>query len=79
MTLGEFIEGLNRLATEYPIALQMEVVYCDDDVDENYHPIVFPPTMCQFHDVETLSELVGYYIDEIDDISLTDCNAVCIN
>lgn len=78
MTLGEFIEGLNRLTTEYPVALNMEVVYCDDN-DDTYHTILFPPSMCQFHDPESFNELVGYYIDDLDDISLEDCNAVCIN
>lgn len=74
MTLNEYIEQLQHLIKENPLAANMEVIYSKDDEGNGYDGVYFSPTVGFFNDSEFIptDQMDEYEIEE-------DSNAVCIN
>ena len=45
MKLKDYLDEINGLVKEHPEALELPVVYAVDDEGNNYHHIVFGPTI----------------------------------
>lgn len=74
MTLNEYIEQLQNLIKENPLAANMEVIYSKDNEGNGYDGVYFSPTVGFFDDREFIptEHMDEYEIEE-------DPNAVCIN
>ena len=53
MKLREYIENLNKLATEHPEYLDLDVIYASDDEGNYYNEVNYEPAP-MFHDKETM-------------------------
>lgn len=67
---------INNLATKNPHALELLVVYCIDDEGNNYHKVVYAPSIGVFDGDEQFTAT-----DKTNDTKNVDtqANAVCLN
>ena len=83
ITVKELIDTLQTLLKKYPGCENYQIIYSHDDEGNEYQRVINIPGLVQLHDPNQESyrflELVGFYDEESDEISLEDCNAVIIN
>lgn len=80
MKLKEYLENLNKLATDRPELLDLDVVYAKDDEGNGYERVYYKPAVGHFDsDRDFTSE--STQIENISDGYAGDViiNSVCIN
>ena len=81
MTLKEYIEKLNKLATDNPEALELPVIYSKDDEGNGFQELTWDPSIGVAQDVEEyfIESFYSMGSEDLEDLEDPTPNAVCIN
>lgn len=78
ITLNQWLNSIQEMIKKNPKVGNYPLIYSTDDEGNEYHKVMFDPTLVQVHNLnERFLEIVGFKDDP--DIADEDCNTICIN
>jgi hypothetical protein len=70
MKLRDYLHLLNEIAKQNPHLLDVEVVHSSDDEGNQFHPVVYGPSLGHY-------DTDGHFMTEDEKVEII--NAICIN